>query len=195
MGIVEKIVEENLGVYRASPTRLQEAQVADDYRGRLAYELLQNADDAMEGATTGRDFVKFLLTEDALWMANSGRPLSDADVQGLCGLGASSKVCAGGFVHLEVLDGGLSVDEVSVVLGIEDSLVNVLTRKSDDRIKAVPEADCQELCAITGKPADQVSTLVARRCFVPSDARAENVLGVGLGVLRTGPTPPSSSNH
>ena len=43
---------ENLGVYRASPIRLkedvsQEAQISNDYRGRLIYELLQNADDAM----------------------------------------------------------------------------------------------------------------------------------------------------
>ena len=47
--IVNLIVEQNLGVYRAAPSRLQEdvsqeAQVASDYRGRLVYELLQNAD-------------------------------------------------------------------------------------------------------------------------------------------------------
>ena len=95
-------------------------------------------------------------------------------------------------MNLEVLDGGLSVNEVSVVLGIEDSLVDVLTRKGDDRIKAVPEADRQELCAITVWSADQVSTLVALRCFVPDDARAENVLGVGLSVLRGSPWSSSS---
>ncbi len=75
-GIVERIVEQNLGVYRAAPSRLQEdvsqeAQVASDYRGRLVYELLQNADDAMEGHATERDCVAFLVTDDALWMANS----------------------------------------------------------------------------------------------------------------------------
>ena len=95
--IVQRIVEQNLGVYRAASSRLQEdvsqeAQVASDYRGRLVYELLQNADDAMEGQSTNRDRVDFVVTDDALWMANSGRPLTDADVQGLCGLGASSKV-------------------------------------------------------------------------------------------------------
>ena len=53
-GIIERVVDQNLGVYRAAPSRLpegcsQEAQVASNYRGRLVYELLQNADDAMEG--------------------------------------------------------------------------------------------------------------------------------------------------
>ena len=55
--IVETIVQQNLGVYRASPSRLQEdvsqeAQVVSDYRGRLVYELLQNADDAMESSAS-----------------------------------------------------------------------------------------------------------------------------------------------
>ena len=97
MGIVDQIVEQNLGVYRAAPSWLQEdvsqeAQVASDYRGRLVYELLQNSDDAMEGQATESDRVMFRITDDALWMANSGRALTEADVQGLCGLGASSKV-------------------------------------------------------------------------------------------------------
>ena len=97
--ILEEIVEQNLAVYRHAPSRLQEdvsqeAQVADDYRGRLVFELLQNADDAMIGQATRSDRVCFTVTDDALWVANSGRPLSDADVQGLCGLGASSKAGA-----------------------------------------------------------------------------------------------------
>ena len=49
---LEAICNENLNVYRASPIGLkedvsQEAQISNDYRGRLVYELLQNADDAM----------------------------------------------------------------------------------------------------------------------------------------------------
>ena len=53
--VIGRIVEQNLGVYRASPSRLQEdvsqeSQVASDYRRRLVYELLQNADDAMAGS-------------------------------------------------------------------------------------------------------------------------------------------------
>ena len=95
--IVGAICTENLGVYERSPSRLQEdvsneRQVASDYRGRLVYELLQNADDALaESASLGADRALFRLTDDELWVANTGRPFSDLDVRGLCGLGASSK--------------------------------------------------------------------------------------------------------
>lgn len=116
-GIVDQIVEQNLGVYRAAPSRLQEdvsqeAQVASDYRGRLVYELLQNADDAMEGQATQRDCVAFLVTDDALLMANSGRALTDADVQGLCGLGASSKIDAAGSKRASIGHKGLGFKSV-----------------------------------------------------------------------------------
>lgn len=52
--LLEAIRAENLGVYRESPIRVredasQEAEIAMNYRGRLVYELLQNADDAMYG--------------------------------------------------------------------------------------------------------------------------------------------------
>lgn len=95
--VIAEIVRQNRGVYRASPSRLQEdvsqeAQVANDYRGRLTYELLQNADDSMEGQAGHDDRVAFIVTDDELWMANTGRPLNAEDVRGLCGLGASSKV-------------------------------------------------------------------------------------------------------
>lgn len=115
--VVDQIVEQNLGVYRAAPSRLQEdvsqeAQVASDYRGRLVYELLQNADDAMEWHATQRDCVKFLVTDDSLWMANSGRALTDADVQGLCGLGASSKVDAAGTKRASIGHKGLGFKSV-----------------------------------------------------------------------------------
>ena len=121
--IVERIVEQNLGVYRASPSRLQEdvsqeAQVASDYRGRLVYELLQNADDAMESQATEADRVVFVMTDDAVWMANSGRPLTDADVRGLCGLGASSKVDTAGTKRASIGHKGLGFKSV---LEITDS--------------------------------------------------------------------------
>lgn len=117
VGVVYRIVEQNLGVYRAASSRLQEdvsqeAQVASDYRGRLVYELLQNADDAMEGQATERDCVAFLVTDDALWMANSGRALTDPDVQGLCGLGASSKVDAAGTKRASIGHKGLGFKSV-----------------------------------------------------------------------------------
>lgn len=83
-------------MYRASPQRLredvgQEAQIAQDYRGRLIYELLQNADDAMAGEPASASCIRFTLTDDALWVGNSGRALDEADVRGLCGISASRK--------------------------------------------------------------------------------------------------------
>ncbi|TVS08506.1 MAG: hypothetical protein EA424_28480, partial [Planctomycetaceae bacterium] len=115
--VIGQIVEQNLMVYRAAPRRLQEdisqeAQVASDYRGRLVYELLQNSDDAMESQDTEEDRMVFRVTDDALWMANSGRPLTDADVHGLCGLGASSKVDSSGTRRASIGHKGLGFKSV-----------------------------------------------------------------------------------
>ena len=94
--LIQAICDENLAVYRASVPRLredvgQEAEIAHDYRGRIVYELLQNADDAMAGAPSHQDAVSIRLTQTDLWVGNSGRPLDEDDVRGLCGIGASSK--------------------------------------------------------------------------------------------------------
>src|SRR3954466_11467369 len=115
--VIARIVEQNLGAYRAMPSRLQEdvsqeSQVASDYRGRLVYELLQNADDAMADASTTSDRVSFLVTDDELWIANTGRALTDADVLGLCGLGASSKVDAAGNRRASIGHKGLGFKSV-----------------------------------------------------------------------------------
>lgn len=95
--LIDDIRAANLNVYRASPSRLREdvgseAEIAHDYQGRLIYELLQNADDAMGGATFGHgDRIRFRVTDDALLVMNTGRPLTEADVRGLTSTGASSK--------------------------------------------------------------------------------------------------------
>ncbi|MBX7134160.1 MAG: hypothetical protein K1X67_15925, partial [Fimbriimonadaceae bacterium] len=65
--LINAICEQNLAVYRASVTRLredvsQEAEIAHDYQGRIVYELLQNADDAMAGQPTHEDSVWVRLT-------------------------------------------------------------------------------------------------------------------------------------
>src|SRR5262249_49524856 len=115
--VIDSIVEQNLGAYRAMPSRLQEdvsqeAQVASDYRGRLVFELLQNADDAMADGATTDDRVSFFVTDDKLWIANTGRPLTEDDVSGLCGLGASSKVDAGGNRRASIGHKGLGFKSV-----------------------------------------------------------------------------------
>jgi hypothetical protein len=92
--LLAKIRSENLNVYRASAQRLkedvgQESQIAQDYRGRLIYELLQNADDAMASVGSESAEIAFFLDQDDLWVANSGRPLDEADVRGLCGISSA----------------------------------------------------------------------------------------------------------
>ncbi|NHW46092.1 DUF3883 domain-containing protein [Paenarthrobacter sp. MSM-2-10-13] len=121
--ILERICRENLAVYRESQGRLQEdvsqeAQVAHDYRGRLVYELLQNADDALVGVATTEDRALFRLTDEELWVANTGRPFTEADIRGLCGLGASSKAQSDGPKRASIGHKGLGFKSV---LEITDS--------------------------------------------------------------------------
>ena len=66
----------------------------------------------MEAPATDSDRVVFVVTDDALWMANSGRSLTDADVQGLCGLGASSKVDSAGTKRASIGHKGLGFKSV-----------------------------------------------------------------------------------
>lgn len=64
--------------------------VRDQYSGRYAFELLQNADDAM--AKSGhKGKVCFVLSSQALLVANTGQPFGKAEVEAICGLGRSSK--------------------------------------------------------------------------------------------------------
>lgn len=114
---LERICSENLAVYRESQARLQEdvsqeSQVAHDYRGRRVYELLQNADDALVGVTTTGDRALFRLTDNELWVANTGRAFTEADVRGLCGLGASSKAQSDGPKRASIGHKGLGFKSV-----------------------------------------------------------------------------------
>ena len=102
---------------------------------------------------------------------------------------------AGESVDGEVLDRGLPIDEICVVLGIEDGLIDVFTGKRNDRIAAVPETDRQELCAIAICSTDQVRTLVAGSRLVLNDAGAKNVVGIVPGILRTSPASPGSHDQ
>ena len=70
-------------------------------------------------------------------------------------------LCAVWRVNLEVFDGCLPVDEEDIVLGVEDSLVDVLTGEGHDRVMVVSEADRKKFGAVTVWSADQIRTLVA----------------------------------
>ena len=45
----------------------------------------------MSSAGSEAAHIVFVLDNDDLWVANSGRPLNEADVRGLCGISASGK--------------------------------------------------------------------------------------------------------
>ena len=68
--LLESIRRQNLGAYESMPSRIdedanQESQISQDYRGRLTFELLQNADDAMAGGGSEERIV-FRLTDERL---------------------------------------------------------------------------------------------------------------------------------
>ena len=92
--LLSDIRGENLKIYHTSAQRLredigQEDEIARDYRGRLIYELIQNADDATETGDSAQLLIE--LQPDGLWFANSGRELVEGDVRGICGISASTK--------------------------------------------------------------------------------------------------------
>lgn len=69
-----------------------EKQTTDDYGGRYPIELLQNAHDACEEASSsGRGQVWFHLTDTALIVANEGTPFDENHVEALMRYGASTK--------------------------------------------------------------------------------------------------------
>src|ERR1700761_9243708 len=63
-----------------------EELLADTYRNRVPYELLQNSDDA------GSNTVTITGLGDGVWSwANNGRPLNSADAEALCRSASSTK--------------------------------------------------------------------------------------------------------
>lgn len=153
--LVSSICEQNLAVYRASPTRLredvgQEAEIAHDYRGRIVYELLQNADDAMAGNPGAMDKMLVRLTDTDLWVGNSGRPLDENDVRGLCGIGASSKGKSIGRKRASIGHKGMGFKSV---LEISDSPAVMSETFSFALGRQLAETPVRELMDEIGEPA------------------------------------------
>lgn len=61
------------------------------YSGRYAFELLQNANDAMANTPGSAGAARFVLTEQALLVADQGGGFGPEEVRAICGLGRSSK--------------------------------------------------------------------------------------------------------
>ncbi len=84
---IERLAGQQLDSYRAQPIDLishynHESNISEAYRGRQLLELIQNADDAGEGYEGERRLL-VRLTPDALIIANTGVPFSEAGIQSL----------------------------------------------------------------------------------------------------------------
>ena len=80
-----KIREENIARYGWDTAVLDLLGQLYSERTHFIFELIQNAEDA--GATE----VAFELFEDRLELRHDGRPFTEADVRGVCGVGKSAK--------------------------------------------------------------------------------------------------------
>ena len=81
----EKIREENIARYGWDTAVLDLLGQLYSERTHFIFELIQNAEDA--GATE----LAFELAADRLELRHDGRPLTEADVRGVCGVGKSGK--------------------------------------------------------------------------------------------------------
>jgi len=81
----EKIRDENIARYGWDTAVLDLLGELYSERTHFLFELIQNAEDA--GATE----VAFELFEDRLELRHDGRPFTEADVRGVCGVGKSGK--------------------------------------------------------------------------------------------------------
>jgi hypothetical protein len=96
--VLQQLRRDRLESYRHSPQDIQahfndEGQIQSDHHRRFVYELIQNADDAL-GDASGlgqRRRVRFELRDDALIVANNGRPIDEDDVCALCTMSYTTK--------------------------------------------------------------------------------------------------------
>ena len=81
----QRIREENIARYGWDTAVLDLLGQLYSERTHFIFELIQNAEDA--GATE----LAFELFEDRLELRHDGRPFTEADVRGVCGVGQSDK--------------------------------------------------------------------------------------------------------
>ncbi|MGH3285394.1 MAG: sacsin N-terminal ATP-binding-like domain-containing protein, partial [Streptosporangiaceae bacterium] len=81
----QRIREENIARYGWDTAVLDLLGQLYSERTHFIFELIQNAEDA--GATE----LAFELSEDRLELRHDGRPFTEADVRGVCGVGQSDK--------------------------------------------------------------------------------------------------------
>jgi hypothetical protein len=159
--VLEEIREQNLGVYRAMPSRVvedaaAESEIAANYQGRLVYELLQNADDAMLDGGGLADRILFRLVGDTLTVANSGRALTPEDVAGLCGIGATTKAAVAGR-RASIGHKGMGFKSVLEITDRPETLSETYSFRLDAELSK-PVID-QVLASLDQPPAQSVPTM------------------------------------
>lgn len=92
---LEEVRGGRLESYRYSPQDVNahfsdEGQIQSDYHKRFAFELIQNADDAMEDVDDEKR-VRFEVRDGVLYVANTGRPIDEDDVTALCTMSYTTK--------------------------------------------------------------------------------------------------------
>jgi hypothetical protein len=92
---LKEVRNDRLSSYQSTPQDINahysdEGQIQADYHKRFAFELIQNADDAMADVD-GPKRVRFELDGDSLLVANTGRPIDEDDVEALCTMSYTTK--------------------------------------------------------------------------------------------------------
>lgn len=95
------------------------------------------------------DRIVFRLTEDELWVGNSGRALDEADVAGLCGIGASSKSQHSGPRRASIGHKGMGFKSVLEITSTPEAYSTVFNLRMDAALARDPIA---RLMADLGRP-------------------------------------------
>src|SRR5262249_29051738 len=94
-----------------------------------------------------------------------------------------------------VPDSVVALDEVTVVLGVVDGRLGVVTGERLDGVQRVPERECDELGAISDVAAQQPRAAVARRGAIAGQAGLADVGAIRIAVLRSYGAGPDTSDH
>src|SRR3954447_18033026 len=90
---------------------------------------------------------------------------------------------------------GLAIDEVQVVLGVEDSPLDLVAGEPSDRVPRRPEAERDDLGpSVVEVAGEHPGTPVARRAAVLGHAGPLDVVDVGGAVLGAHPSAPDPGN-
>ena len=162
---IAEVREQQLGAYRSAPKLVEEhanierRAIEGGYGKRQLYELIQNGADELLGQN-GR--IEVVLTSDALYCANEGRPLTQAGMGALLFSNLSAKTGS------EIGRFGLGFKSV---LGISHA-PEIFSRSGSVRFN--PSVAREEIAKALGGPVDRVPTLRIAEALDPDVERAQD---------------------